>query len=511
MSLVATADWSTPRRQSSEWVKKGHTSDWWYGLDTAQRNSFINSLSDDECESFMRDWLVWASDYQLPPEVHEFDWDTWLFLAGRGAGKTRSAVEFLLEKIESSPIPLRIAIVGQGEHDIRTVMVEGESGFINCAPPWNKPIFKPTVGGGTLIFPNGSRCFIYSAADSEGLRGPQFHYGWFDEPMAVPRAQRMRSLDNLEFCLRLGEHPQLILTTTPKKDAWLRQMEKDAADRANKIHISRATTHDNARNLAANFLRKIDRKYAGTRIGKQEIEGKILGDEDGALWTIDSVEASRKSKDQRINYEVLDPQEFAATCDRVIVAIDPNTKDQDGKKKKTAHAAGIVVCAKRGGERFVLADRSVSGGPTKWAAAAVKAAIDFDAYEFVAEANQGGDMIRTVLKQANAPCPVHLQYARQDKAGRAEPVATMYDKFLVHHVGPKEDLERLEEQMMYLHEESDPTGEDFDRVDAMVWGMKRLGLKKGTGRDGKAKRSGTAGFRSFGEFNGQVAVEAENF
>lgn len=494
-------------REESELYQCGYTREWWKLLTRSERVEFLDRRTAKEREEFFHDWRIWARDDQLPPDG---DWDTWLMLTGRGWGKTRTAVEFLLDKINTSNFPLRIAIVGQGEDDVRLVMVNGESGFIACAPSWNKPIFRPSVGGGILVWPNGSQAFIYSIADTEALRGPQFHYGWCDEPMAAPRVQRERALDNLEFCLRLGEHPRLILTTTPKPDPWLRQMEKEAkTPDVSKIVCTRGNTHDNAENLAGNFLKKIERKYGGTKKGRQEIEGKILGEEEGALWTEEMLDNCRRG------WEEADPYEVAEMCDKVIVTIDPNTKGTVGtpasRAKKLAHAAGIIVTGALGKKRFVLADRTTGGGPAKWVKAALAAAEEFDADEFEAESNQGGDMVKLVLQQAMAmpeqdfTIPVHLTFSKKSKAGRAEPVSTVYERGDVHHVGPKAALEDLEMQMMYLHEGEDPTGEDFDRCDALVGGLTRHGLKK---RASSGKGSLGGGFRTMGDFGSGPAIQS---
>ena len=485
------------KREDSKWWSKGHTSVWWKALERPAREKFLASLTKEEVDDFFYDWRVWARDDQLP---QSWDWDTWLMLTGRGWGKTRTAVEFLLEKIDTTNYPLRIAIVGQGEDDVRDVMVEGESGFIACSRPWNKPKFYPSKGGGVLIWPNGCQAFIYSIADTEALRGPQFHYGWCDEPMAAPRAQRERAIDNLEFCLRLGEHPQLLITTTPKPDPWLREMEKQAKDpETHKIVIVRGDTYANADNLAKNFLTKITRKYGGTKKGRQEIEGKILGEEEGSLWTEETLDNCRKG------WEEADPYEVADFCDKVIVSIDPNTKGTVGtpasRKKKLAHAAGIVVTGAKGRERFVLADRTTSGGPAKWVKAALAAAEEFNADEILAEGNQGGEMIKIVLQQEMAlrdfMIHIHISWSTKSKEGRAEPVSTVYERGDVHHVGPKSAFEDLEMQMMYLHEGEDPTGEDFDRCDALVGALTRHGLKK---RASSAKGGGSAGIRTMGDF-----------
>lgn len=485
-------------RSESKFWNLGYTKEWWKGLGRGEKEAFLAKMSDREVEEFFHDWRVWARDNQLP---EDWDWDTWLMLCGRGFGKTRTAVEFLQDKIDKSPFPLRIAIVGQGEDDVRNVMVNGESGFINCAPSWNKPVFKPSVGGGLLIWPNGSQAFIYSIADTEALRGPQFHYGWCDEPMAAPRVQRERALDNLEFCLRLGEHPQLLLTTTPKPDPWLRAMEKEAKNLDNKIAITRGSTDENADNLASNFLKKIHRKYGGTKKGKQEIEGKILTDEENALWSEDTIDACRLTEARARELGVpMDPHEIAKLCDKTLVSVDPNTKGETAaaKSKKVAHAAGIIVMGKLGRVIFVLADRSVGGGPVKWGKEAVKAAEEFDADEIHCESNQGGEMVRIVVNQEMARqdyvVPVHLKFGSKSKAGRAEPVSTVYQRGDIIHVGT---FSELEDQMLYLHEGEDPTGEDFDRCDAMVWGATRLGIKK----KASSGRGAGVGIRTIGELN----------
>lgn len=492
-------------RQESPFIQRGWTSEWWDLLTKGERQQKLAELSAREIDEFFYDWRVWARDDQLAPD---WDWDTWLMLAGRGWGKTRTAVEFLNEKVQTCNYPLRIAIVGQGEDDVRTVMVEGESGFINCAPPWNKPTYYPSKGGGVLIWPNGCQAFIYSIADTEALRGPQFHFGWCDEPMAAPRVQRERAIDNLEFCLRLGEHPQLLITTTPKPDPWLRAIEKESRDPENKIAITRGNTHDNSRNLAANFLRKIDRKYGNTRKGKQEIEGKILGDEENALWTEEMLDLCRMDED---------PQDVRERCIKVVVGVDPNTKSTSdmkaAKKQKIAHAAGIVVVGSLPGrKKVVLADRSIGGGPDKWGRAVVRAAEEFDADEVYCESNQGGEMVRIVVKKAmedlDFDVPVHLKHNQRSKAGRAEPVAQRYETKEILHVGPAKSFELLEMQMVYLHEGDDPTTEDFDRVDAMVMGMTRLGLKR---RAASAKNGRGVGIRTVGEMtNGSADQDSSD-
>lgn len=468
------------RREESDWWSRGFTKEWWKGLALEERDQFLEILDERQIEEFYRDWRVWARDKQLPPSPDEpfGDWNEWLIVAGRGFGKTRCAVEYIVDQVNNTPFPLRIAIVGQGKDDIRTVMVEGQSGFLNVSPTWNMCDWSPSAGGGVLSWPNGCQAFVYSAEDTEALRGPEFHIAWFDEPMAVPADKRQRAADNLDFCLRLGDHPRLITTTTPKPHRWMKKKMEDAKNwDLNKIYVTRGTTSENTE-LSDVFKKKVYGKFGGTRTGRQELEGEVLGDEEGALWTSDILDRDRMPK--------VDPVEFANRCNKIIVAIDPNKEDM------TSHAAGIVVVGSIGQDRYVLGDRSVGGGPAKWSAAAVKAFAEFGANEIVAEANQGGQMVKMVCHQAAEKLgilvKVHLVHAQKGKIRRAEPASGLYDLKRVHHVGPAEEMSLLEDQMCAVHEGVDPTGEDFDRLDALVWGLTRLGIKKSSGAG-----SGSAG------------------
>lgn len=477
------------RREESPWYAAGFTREWWKALSPDDQKEWLAALTDEEAESYFRDWRVWAREGQIPPDNRDAEWDTWLMCCGRNFGKTRAAVEWLLGDYVHALPPGTLAIVGQGKDDIRKVMIEGASGLVNCSPSWNKPKFYPSVAGGTLIWPNGWRGDIYSAEDTEALRGPQFHAGWFDEPMAVPAEKRQRASDNLEMCLRLGEHPQLALTTTPKPHRWMIKALKDAEDPENKVFVSRGVTSDNT-DSPASFQKKIHRMYGGTRLGRQELGGELLQDEEGALWTAKGLDDLRRPKE--------DPYAVAKTCEKIVVGVDPNMKD-----KGTAHEAGIIVAGRRGKERLVLADRTVGGGPAKWARAAVLASDEFGANEIYCESNQGGDLVKmAVYQMADAEgvlVKVVLGHAQKSKIRRAEPAATLYDRGLVHHIGPADSFDALETQMTAVHDNHDPTGEDFDRLDALVHALTRLGLKANRTGSGSSTGSG-AGFHSFNSF-----------
>lgn len=470
------------RREDSPWYAAGFTREWWEEADDVTRFNFLESLSDWEIENFYKDWRVWARDKQLSPEGK---WKTWLLLAGRGFGKTRTGVEFVKDEVMSGRAR-RIALIGQGESDIREVIVEGESGILSVSSAEDRPEYQPSLK--RLVWPNGAIAYAYSAEDPEALRGPQFDLAIFDEPMAVPAEKRQKTIMNLRMGLRLGRHPRLVYTTTPKPHRWLTD-ELNKAQRYAHLPVeerayvvTRGSTLENRANLPEAFFEAIMDDYDGTTIGRQEIYAEVLGTEEGALWTYELLQRQRFLCDETDDGEW--PTQllvaFANSCQRVIVAVDPNMSSAS----KTAHAAGIIVMGKRDGRIYVIADRSVKGGPAVWAAQVDKAVKDFDADEVVAEVNQGGDMVSMTLRTYGVNIPIRQVRATRGKQRRAEPVATAYERGDVFHLQPVGTTDKpgpffkLETQMCGLHDAFDPTGEDFDRADALVWGVTRLGVRK---------------------------------
>lgn len=490
-----------------------------------ERKAAITPIPAAQADRTRRRYIVAVTPADsVPVRCITVDSPSALYLAGREmipTHNTRTAVEYILEEVERGFVK-RIAIVGQGLDDIRTVMVEGDSGFLACAKPHNKPKFYPSVGGGRLEWPNGAVAFLYSAEDTEALRGPQFHLAWFDEPMAVPPEKRERALANLRFGLRLkvpGSRPRLILSTTPKKHAWMRQMLLDAQEDAKlnaagkptkkRIALTMGSTYENEDNLAEDFLDMILEDYEGTRLGKQEIYGQLIGDDENALWTRELLDRQRfkclETDDGSWPSQLLAP--FAKSLDKVLISVDPNIKANTKGGAKAAHAAGISVVGKKGKDRFVIEDRSTSGGPRVWGMKAVQAAIDYGATEIVAEVNQGGEMVKMVIEQAfeelDFRCRVVMVRATKGKQRRAEPVAAQYERGRVFHLGHYGSTRepgpfyKLEEQMTSLHEAFDPTGEDFDRIDAVVWGLTRLKVGRGSSARGT---SGSVGIHTFKDF-----------
>lgn len=387
-------------------------------------------------------WLDTARPEQVTPPGD--DWRVWLYLAGRGAGKTRAASEDAAWYGLTRPRS-RIAVVAETFADGRDVCVEGESGLLSVLPRaavshWNRSL-------GELVLVNGTRYRIYSGDKPDGLRGPQFHRAWVDE-LAKYRYAR-ETWTQLQLALRLGENPQAIVTTTPRPISLIREMMSWP-----ETHLTRGSTYDNAPNLAPGFLEEVRRRYEGTRIGRQELYGEYLDDVPGALWSRAVLEAARTSA--------------APDLARVVVAIDPAVTSGEG-----ADETGIVV-AGRGvdGLAYVLADYSCRLSPDGWARRAMAAFERHEADLVVAEINQGGDLVERVIRTVAPNAPYKAVRASRGKVVRAEPVAALYEQRRVRHAG---SFPELEDQMVsFLPEggESSP-----DRVDALVYAVTELMLQ----------------------------------
>ncbi|MFB8182623.1 DNA-packaging protein [Streptomyces sp. NPDC055966] len=387
-------------------------------------------------------WRDIARPEQLPPAGA---WLTWAFVAGRGAGKTRSAAEWVQERAMAEP-GCRIALVGRTPADVRDVMIEGESGILAVAHE-DAPLYQSTKR--RLTWSNGSMAQTYSAEVPSQLRGPQHHYAWADEAAAWTDAPKGDVLDtawnNLMLGLRLGDAPRCVVTTTPKPNALTRII----LERPSTV-VTRGSTYDNLGNLAASFREQVLAAYEGTRIGRQELLGELLDDVEGALWTIGLLDETRV--------------EHAPELRRVIVAVDPS-----GGTGPNADEQGIVVAGQGiDGDLYVLADRSCSLSPHGWASRAVAAWREFGADRIVAERNYGGDMVESTIRQVQTDIPIKVITASRGKLQRAEPVAALYEQHRVHHVGP---LAQLEDQMTTWTPQS---GTSPDRMDALVWALTEL-------------------------------------
>lgn len=387
-------------------------------------------------------WRQIARPEQLPPDGA---WLTWAFVAGRGAGKTRSAAEWVHERAQRNP-GCRIALVGRTPADVRDVMIEGESGIVAVAGA-DAPIYQSTKR--RLTWANGSTAHAYSAEVPAQLRGPQHHYAWADEAAAWTDAPKGDALDtawnNLMLGLRLGDSPRCVVTTTPKPNALTRTI----LARSTTV-VTRGSTYDNLANLAPSFRQEVLATYEGTRIGRQELLGELLEDVEGALWTVALIDGTRVDR--------------APDMARIVVAVDPSGGTGPNHDEQGVIVAGLGV----DGDLYVLADRSCSLSPHGWASRAVGAFHEFAADRIVAERNYGGDMVESTIRQVDKNVPVKVITASRGKVQRAEPVAAAYEQGRAHHVGA---LPKLEDQMATW---TPLDGTSPDRLDALVWAMADL-------------------------------------
>lgn len=417
------------------------------------RSLFLGELSDDDVEALRFDWPVWARLKQRPP-LH--DWRTWLILGGRGAGKTRTGAEWLKGIATGDPhyagdAAGRIALVGQSYEDARDVMVEGESGLLSVHAKAERPVWLPSRR--ELVWENGTIAKVFSSSDPEGLRGSQFGAAWCDE-LCKWRAPE-KTWDMLQFALRLGRSPRQVVTTTPKPMKLLKRLLTDPATIA-----VRSATRENRAHLAEGFLDYVTSVYGGTGLGRQELEGELLEASEDALWKRDAIEDAR----------LVEAPELA----RIVIAVDPPASS--GSKSNSA-ACGIVGVGLGGdGRAYVLADRTIEkASPARWAAQVVELYHLLEADVIVAETNQGGEMVSSVIHSTDPGVPVRAVHAHRGKWTRAEPVALLYERGLVHHVG---SFPELEDQMCALGPDGKAEGVSPDRVDALVWAITELMLKR---------------------------------
>ena len=413
-------------------------------LPPEQLAAFLKRTSDRELEAIEHDWGWWGRPNQQAPKG---DWRTWLLLAGRGFGKTRSGAECIRDQVIHHG-RRRIALVAPTAADARDVMVEGESGLLAIGPPQQRPQYEPTKR--RLTWPNGAIATTYSADEPERLRGPQHDAAWCDE---IASWRYPEAWDMLMFGLRLGPDPRVVVTTTPKPIKIIRELIADPT-----TVITRGSTYDNRANLAPAFLQQIVRKYEGTRLGRQELEAEILDDVPGALWSRERIEEARWAAHKN-----------APELVRIVVAIDPAASHGE-----EADETGILVAGKdRNGHGYVLADRSGRYPPIEWARIAISLYGSHAADRIVAERNNGGDMVEATIRMVNPNVPVTTVWASRGKVVRAEPVAALYEQNKIHHVGT---FATLEDQMCGFTSDFDraTAGYSPDRVDALVWALTDL-------------------------------------
>ncbi len=411
-------------------------------------------MSEEELGFLSHQWDIFAHDHQRPPALapNGAPWLIWLMIGGRGAGKTRAGAEWIraqalgLPPFADAPVE-RIALVGETEHDAREVMIEGVSGLlaVHAAHEW--PTWSPSRK--RLEWPNGAVAQAFSAEDPESLRGPQFGCAWSDEMAKWRYAEA--AFDMLQFGLRLGSQPRQLITTTPKPTTLLKRLMSDPAS-----IVTHAPTRANAFNLAPTFLQSVMARYAGTRLGRQELDGEIIEDRPDALWSRGLLEACRVRETPPLQ--------------RIVVAVDPPVTSS-----KRADACGIVAAGiTEAGMVYVIADDTVAGvTPAMWASKAIALWRKLEADALVVEVNQGGEMVKAVIGEVDAAVPVIPVRAMRGKWLRAEPVATLYEQGRVKHAG---SFAALEDEMCDFAVSGLSSGHSPDRLDALVWAVASLAL-----------------------------------
>ncbi|MBK5960681.1 ATP-binding protein [Rhodoplanes elegans] len=377
-------------------------------------------------------------------------WTTWLVLGGRGAGKTRLGAEWVRALVAGTPPYAAhrygaLALIGESERDARDVMVEGASGLLRVSPRAERPLWVPTRR--RLEWPNGAVAQVFSADDPDSLRGPQFDAAWCDELAKWRHAEA--AFDMLQFGLRLGARPRQMITSTPRPIPLIRRLLADPYTR-----VTRAGTAANRDHLSPVFLETIVSRYAGTRLGRQELDGELIDDRPDALWSRALIETCRVRA--------------APPLSRIVVGLDP-----PGTSRRGADACGLVAAGRgAGGVVYVLEDASQAGlTPAGWAGRAVALYRRLDADAIVAEVNMGGEMVKTVLREVDATVPVKAVHATRGKWLRAEPVAALYEQGRVKHVGA---FAALEDEMCDFGLDGLSSGRSPDRLDALVWAVTAL-------------------------------------
>jgi phage terminase large subunit-like protein len=426
-------------------------------LSDEERAAVLEGMDPDQ---ILFDWSLWGRPEQQPP-THD-DWNIWAYIAGRGAGKTRTAAEWVRETAKyTNTGQRRFALVARTAADVRDVIVEGESGIINVTPPSERPLYEPSKR--RLTWPNGNTATCFTADEPDSLRGPQFTHAWGDEVAAwrqTPDAAGMTAFDNLRVGTRLGANPKIMVTTTPKRVPLLYALMAEA-EKTGKVIITRGSTMDNSGNLSAAYLDAIKGVYEGTRLAQQELYGEMLDQVEGALWTEELIERNRQGAL---------PGGTPLRCIGVDPSVAENPRDE----------CGIVVVASTGErdlykrQSWVLEDASILGSPDVWANRVVEMARKWGC-PVIAEVNQGGALVRNAINTIDPSVKVLEVHSKVGKQLRAEPITLAYEQGRVHHIGYLADLES--QMMSWIPGE----GKSPDRVDALVHALTALLIKPPSG------------------------------
>lgn len=451
------------------------------------------------------DWDTNARPEQKEPP----DYNTWILNAGRGFGKTRTGAETVRDWVEKQGLR-RIAVIAKGSRELRNVCFEGVSGLLAVFPPEMIKAYRKGLGDTYLELTNGAIIIGYSAEAPDAIRGQSFDAIWGDEFAAWPKHLAKDMFDQSWFCLREQENPRIILTTTPKRVAHLMDLLEEAKDGKRKIVVTKGKTRDNPV-LKAQALEELEARYAGTHLGRQELDGELLGDVEGALWIPDMVEAARWEEREDDKGEPIPLPKFR----KVIIGVDPSGSE-------TGDATGIVAIGYTADKRiFVLGCYSTKGLPavrySSVCAAAEKHKGQGLRTEILVEYNFGGDNAMFAIEQqwkhmraegyVNGPCPmVKKSTLRGDKAAKSSPVAALYEQQFnrgverIWHLEPSASngIHKLENEMLSwaVTDKASPNSLDAATI-AVRRAMQELGWEGGLGRPGPGRRIDPDGWRPF--------------
>lgn len=440
-------------RQRNRWEPAPRLRALFKGRSEGEQAKIISRMSPLDLLLLDADFEMWAHEGQLQPGGE--GWRVWLMMAGRGFGKTRAGTEWI-DRLASGRSGLRIALAGATMNEARRIMVEGVSGLLTIARRERRRInWEPTLG--RLTWPNGSQAQLFSGDNPDALRGPEHDFAWADE--LAKWAQAEEAWMNLQLGLRRGHRPRVLVTTTPKSVALLTQLSSEPF-----TVTTGGRTADNI-NLDERVIEILTATYGGTRLGAQELDGELIGEIEGALWTTELIERSR--------IQPLTPAKGGSAYDRIYVGVDPPAgagPDSD--------ACGIVVVGRAGDCLHVLADETVQGlSPEGWASQVARVVARWKAGAVIAESNQGGAMVESVLMAADSGLKVRLVHASRGKSARAEPVALRFEKGTAGLAGVFPELE-AELKGLVAGGGYEGPGRSPDRADAMVWAMTALGTSR---------------------------------
>lgn len=369
-----------------------------------------------------------------------------MILAGRGYGKTRTGAEQIIKWKNQGY--KRFTLMAKTPGEARDVMILGESGILARCPPWDRPNYEPSKL--CLTWKNGAIAHIYSGENPDQPRGGQAEKAWVDELAKYRNPEE--ALDNVMFGLRLGDNPQIVITTTPKPIKVIKELIRDP-----NTFVTRGSTYDNIGNLADAFIQTVITKYENTRLGRQELYAEILDDNPNALWQREGLDRFRL-KDV--------PEDLI----RIVVGVDPAVTSGDESDE-----TGIVVAGKgKSGHGYILEDGTVKASPDGWARRVVALYYKWKADRIIGESNNGGDMIEFVIRSVDRNVSYKKVTATRGKLIRAEPIAALYEQGKIHHVGMFGDLED-----QYC--EWQPGDPSPNNMDAAVWALTELFEKSNLG------------------------------